>query len=165
MVVLGVRTVVTFLFSLKTKTRGLSREGNFRVAASDPSSASIAHSIALCVQDKQLPFCDSFSVLEKQYGQHECLLLWCFLESWHSCCAFQMTKYSDMCQRLTIAVRGRRGRAFSILSIFPKKRCIFVEVKGLSWVRSTGLGVHWSRFISWFSACVVPPQMCSLSKN
>lgn len=75
MVVLGVRTVVTFLFSLKTKTRGLSREGNFRVAASDPSSASIAHSIALCVQDKQLPFCDSFSVLEKQYGQHECLLL------------------------------------------------------------------------------------------
>lgn len=65
MVVLGVRTVVTFLFSFKTKTRGLSGEGNFRAVASDPSSAI---SIALCAQAKQLPFCDSFSVLEKQYG-------------------------------------------------------------------------------------------------
>lgn len=56
---LGVRTVVTFLFSFKTKTRGLSGEGDVRAAASDPSAAI---SVSLCDQANSCP-----SVIHFQY--------------------------------------------------------------------------------------------------
>lgn len=68
-IVVGVRMVVT-LFCIKTKMR-MSRKGDFRATASDPSSAAGA---VLCAQATNRPS-DSFSQRDRQGGLYEHLSL------------------------------------------------------------------------------------------